>query len=77
MTAQAETRFCCDRCHSEEYIATENTPVNQRVPHGWLAMTVTERPHTHLCADCSRDFTLFMDAPEATAAREEHKIEHA
>jgi hypothetical protein len=64
VTAQAQTRFVCDRCAGEEDVNTQNTTPAQRVsgPKGWLTLWLHEptRPATHLCPVCAPAFDNFF-----------------
>jgi hypothetical protein len=64
MTAQAQTRFYCDRCTGEDNVSSQNLPTAQRVsgPAGWLTLWLRDPtgPATHLCPVCAPAYEAFM-----------------
>jgi hypothetical protein len=64
VTAQAETRFKCDRCGNELNQVLQNTPVTARVtaPDDWLTFWLEEIGNRamHLCPECNTEFVNFM-----------------
>lgn len=62
MTQQIETRFRCDRCRNECYVAHNDQPALERgrPPQDWTPLRVGEGPPLHLCAECSIDFATWL-----------------
>jgi hypothetical protein len=68
LTAQAQTRFTCDRCRDHADTETANTPPASRVtaPTGWITLWIGDLlvAPNHLCPDCAIGFTNYLHAEQ-------------
>jgi len=63
LTFYNEIRFQCNRCHFEEIVPVQNTPITTRfhAPQGWTTLKVDDKElQAHLCPTCSDLFVSLM-----------------
>jgi hypothetical protein len=61
MTHHQETKFVCDRCHTELYIATQNNP-RPVFPQHWMVLWINSTDvQRHLCPTCIPLFNALME----------------